>query len=648
MAYLANYLDEDEKKKAEEAKGGTTPRSTSGVVDSTTPTGPAPAGGAPAAAAAPTPGTGFVNLQQYLDMNQGEGARLAGAATKGLVDEVGSFKDTATKTVNEGATQIKAGAKDADAKQVIQGVVSDASAAQDAAKDFLGSGYEGPAAADLTAGLAATKNDLTSKLSTVDNAANVASSLAATYGNKQPYTGGFGLLDSFLVGGTQSGRNTLAGVKAKAGEVEKTLGSTQATLTAAEETAKKKLESNKQAIINTAKQSQGNILGSLEKEAAKLTSTANPNAKGVKAASIGDVINDDQKADLDALTAILNGDSIDYGSTFNAGSVPATNTPAGEVVVPPPPSGEDTPPPPPSNDGELPPALDATSQALGAAAKAGADVSNAVKKLNEPNVQMTDSIGNFLKNPTPEAAMDMLKKAGIAPFATTYNAVQLATDLTRQLKGRAVEDLNRAFPGIGAGLGTTLDMAGGKMLDLASPQLPDIPTKPKVSVNVKAPPLKKAPKIMSSSDILKKASEAKGPKLPKVPSWAPKGADPNLFDGDGKLVGDPSKLVAGMSIGDLNKLSRKLKDVGISNTPIGKAVSGAIADSKKKTDAIKAQGAAEVKKAEDEAKKLADQAIDAAKHAGGVVSDEAKKLGGKVAKEVKKYVPPALKKKKLF
>lgn len=656
MAYVASYMTEEDRKREEAAGRTATARPTSGVVDSSTPTGTAPAGGA--AAAAPTPGSGFVNLQQYLDQNQGEGARLAGAATAGLVGQVDALKTDAKNTVTTGAEQIKAGAKSDEAKQVIQGVRTDPNAVQDVATSFLGAGYGGPAASDLTAGIATTANDLSGKLATVDDSANVQSSLATTYGTNQPYTGGFGLLDSFLVGGTQSGRDTLAGVKAKGSEVEATVDSAQTLLTEAEDRAKKQLDKNKQAVLSTAKEVKGNTLANLEAEAAKLTASANPNAAGVKAASIGDVIDDEKKADLDALTAILNGDSIDYEGTFDEGAIPQSDTPAGVDI---PGAPIDIPPPvaPPAGGGggggELPPALDANAQALGAAAKAGADISDAVKKVNEPNVEMIDSLGNFITNPTPEAAMDLLKKAGIAPFATAYNAIQLATDLTRQLKGRAVEDLNRAFPGIGPGLGDVLDMGGGKLLDVVNPQLPDLDKikipqndlKTKPVASVKVPPMRKPPKAISSADILKKAAAAKAP---KVPDWAPKGVDPKLFDSKGVLVGDPATLTAGLSQMELNQLARKLEKAGIKG-PAAKAVGKAIADIKSGQDASKAAGKA-ASDAEGAAKKAATDASNAAKDVANKAAAEAKKLGGKVASEgkkavnkVKNYVAPRLRRK---
>jgi hypothetical protein len=241
MAYQAPYLTDADKKKQEEAgtsAAGSSPLPTSGVVDSMTGNAGATAPNAPVADPAKTPGTGFVNLQQYLDMNKTEGGRLAGDATKGVVKQVDAYSTKAKNTVNNLSDDFSAATGSKAAADVTSGIQKDASATYDAAKDFLGTTYTGPKAGDWTAGLAEKKDNLTNTLGAVDKAENLQTSLKDTYGKGSNYTAGFGALDQFLVSGSQSGQDKLAAVKGKAADVESVYNDAESALTESEKRAK--------------------------------------------------------------------------------------------------------------------------------------------------------------------------------------------------------------------------------------------------------------------------------------------------------------------------------------------------------------------------------------------------------------------------
>lgn len=321
MAFAAPYLTEDEKKKQEQGGAVSTTRPTSGVVESAAPSGAAPT----AAPAAPTPGTGFVNLQQYLDVNKGAGGTLASAATKGLTQQVADYGSEAAKVAQTGASKIQDAAGTKTAEQLRIGLGQDASANKDAAQAFLGAGYAGPAAGDFTTDLAAKKDALTDSLGKVDSAENLQTALADTYGKAGNYSKGFGLLDQFLVQGDQSGRDTLASVKNKAADVTKKYDTTAQQLTSAEDAARKQLAANQAAVKSTARFVKDDTLKKADSAIAAMNKNLDTSREGASAAGYRDVIDENKRADLEALDAILT-ESGDYsGGGFNAGTPKPTD-----------------------------------------------------------------------------------------------------------------------------------------------------------------------------------------------------------------------------------------------------------------------------------------------------------------------------------
>lgn len=628
MAFMAPYLTDEEKRKAAEG----TQRSTSGVVDSTV-NASSNTGSPTASTEASTPGTGFVNLQQYLDMNQGEGARLAGEANKDLINQTEGFKqDSANLVQNSQGSFEKATGADT-ASKVASGLASDASATYKAAKDFLGAGYKGPTAADLTSELAVNQKELVDNLSSVDDSGVINSKLQSTYGKSGPYTAGFGLLDSFLVGGTDSGKAKLSEIKNEANAVQDTFEDTTSQLSEAEKQAQDALAANKQKVIEAAKATKGSTVKEADSKISELNNSIS-NKVGASQASYGDVLSEDKAKDLEALDAILKESGNWWDKSFNAGK----DKPVDEPSTPGSGGGGN------GDDGIIP--LDTTAKTLGAAAKAGADISDAFKKINEPNQEMFNALGEFRQNAKPETALELLKKAGLAPFVTAYNSVQVANELVNQLDARITKELDKKFPGVGAGLGTALKASRGP--------------------GVLPPKLKNFNEAAKSAQSSLTKKTLPKPIVPDVPSWT-KGVaikDPSKYFSGGQpkpgaivslvnelspknmvelLKSAPNELgkeikaaisskAAGMELGLLNQLNRAMDKAGIGGSP-KKAVASALKAIKTKSDAHKAAGAEWAKQTAAAQKALTDAANKAA--------EEAKKLGGNVSqagKDAIKYV----------
>lgn len=311
--YASSYLTEEEKQKALQQGANT-----SGIVGGTTASG----GSAGAQQGeAKDPGTGFVNLQQYLDANKGAGAQLANDASKTLSAAADNYSTDASKLVQTAQDKFKEASKDTQAASINSGVKADASAIHDTAKDFLGAGYSGPLANDYTAGLGADKTRLQTDLGKVDDQATLQSNLKTAYGKNGRYTDGFSLLDSFLARGDQSGQDALKAVKDKGTTVGNTYDATAATLGQAEQDAKTKLNQNKTSIVDTAKNTRTGIEDSGKQKVSDLNSALDPTNVDTKAASLGDVYTDDDYSKLLALSdlANLDGDTSWYDSTYNKG-----------------------------------------------------------------------------------------------------------------------------------------------------------------------------------------------------------------------------------------------------------------------------------------------------------------------------------------
>jgi hypothetical protein len=257
-------------------------------------------------------GSGFVNLQAYMDNNKGEGGRMVNDATSGLVGDANSFKDTASSTVAD-QTKAMQDATGGDKLPGLQkGLQTDASGNASAAKDFLGAGYAGPTADTAYAGLGAQQKDLSTKLGAVDGDTTVAA--LKDKSGAAPYTSGFGYLDKFLTGDA-TGKAAMDAVHARAGDVNAEGDAAKASLGTSEDAARKQLAANQQAVRTSAKTDLDTQAKSIAaKIAAKNAGLVSTNI-GASKATAGDVLNSKNKLDLQALSDIS---QAKYDPNWNA------------------------------------------------------------------------------------------------------------------------------------------------------------------------------------------------------------------------------------------------------------------------------------------------------------------------------------------
>lgn len=328
MAYQSTYLTDEEKKKL--AESGI---NTSGIIGSyTSPS--SPAGGAAGAAPQPekTPGTGYVNLAQYLDMNKGQGASLADTVTADVRKGISDYTTGAQKALDESSGKFNEASGSGRASEVKSAITQDAAGQKQAAKDFLGSAYSGPTAADYTTGLSQQKSDLGSKLSKVDDFETQQQALAKAYGGG--YRSGYGLLDTFLLRGDESGQKRISDVKST--DLGTTYDRAAQELSAREQAARQKLEENKKSVIDTAIGKKSAVENEGLSRLQELERAHEPfkENEGYKSGSLGDVLQDKEKLDLEALAEIarLDPNSDWYKKTFDVGRAKPGQTPIAPVA----------------------------------------------------------------------------------------------------------------------------------------------------------------------------------------------------------------------------------------------------------------------------------------------------------------------------
>lgn len=318
MAYIADQDDDQIKQQQDQGLN------TSGVVGANAATGPTASGSSAVDTKAPT-STGFINLDKYLDANQGTGAKMATDATKGLTNQVTDYSQTAAKTVSGAKGAFDAASRTGEANKIKSGLASDANGTYGQASKYLQSGYSGPQTSDYTGTLGASKDTLNGQLNGVDKQSNQQDLLRNAYGSNGTYSNGFGQLDSFLMGGQQEGRDVLGNVKAQTGTVNNAYNGAATSLNGMQTAAQNNLASNKAGIRTAAKTDMGNIVGAGNTAVTAKNATLNPNNVGTANASLGDVLTDKNHVDLQALSQLSGGqyDPNWNNKTFNGGTAPA-------------------------------------------------------------------------------------------------------------------------------------------------------------------------------------------------------------------------------------------------------------------------------------------------------------------------------------
>lgn len=383
MAYQKDWRDELAPGAANPAADGK--QNTSGIIDGqTTPNSPA-SGAASAPAPAPSQqgtGSGFVNLQAYMDNNKGEGGRMVNDATSGLVSDADKFKDTAATTVIDQNKAMQA-ATGSDKLPGLKNSLYGGALGTGGARDFVNStAYTGPTAAQADAGLASQQQDLAGKLGAVsgDTAIDALKNKSTT-----PYSSGFGYLDKFLTGDA-TGKAAIDAVHAKAAGVNATGDAAKAQLGANETAARNQLATNQSAIKKAAADRIADWERGGNANAANLNKSLNrTDYDGVVNHTMAGGLKPEDQQTLEALAAIT-------GSGSNAAwyNDPGTQ---GIHKAPPPP------PPPPAMNGGVAPGQTSGQQQILNGLGASKSVDNFHNLVNKPSMSTLIPVSEDVVDP---------------------------------------------------------------------------------------------------------------------------------------------------------------------------------------------------------------------------------------------------------
>lgn len=301
MAYLApNKILEDEEKNT---------YATSSVGSSSVPSSSVPVEDKP------NPTSGWVNLQDFLSANQNDGEKLANGMTSGINGKADNFiKDTVStsNSVVDGYDQQK-NSNEQLGQTIVAGINQDASNIKDAAKSYLGSTispYD-------TSKIYSDKDAISSRL----NAMGTEEGKRAGYmdlNKKNPYANSFYDLDKFLMDRNANARTNFKNTAERSNEVTSVADSAKANIDAAYNWANTGLTKAKDSIKGVATTNKVTKEGNLSTDASNY-GIQNISNQGFQGASIGDVITQDEQADLDALAEISGVTATPYGKTYNAG-----------------------------------------------------------------------------------------------------------------------------------------------------------------------------------------------------------------------------------------------------------------------------------------------------------------------------------------
>lgn len=402
---IKNNLQDDELEQQQQGQG----LNTSGTQSIADAAGP----GAVNGPTAPT-GSGFVNLDQYLKANDGSGAKLAGDATADLASQTTDYTKTAANTAQQATTDYTKTANDAKAQSanLQQGIANDANGNATAASKFLGVNYTAPDYTKTTGDLAAKAGTLNDNLKQVDDSDYQKGLLQSAYGKNQPYTSGFGALDSFLINGSQDGRDAIGAVKGKQADVTGALQNVNDTVAKQDAAARQAFADSQNALKGKAHDlfSQRDSANNA-KVAAMNSGLQREGYDGVKDYGLGDsdVTSDADRLNLQAL-ASLSGDNYDAGKYNQRGGTQGTLRP---VAPPPPPvvtPASDTQPVAPTPTGPNDKSL-ADVGGFTAVQNAGTNIKNAATPVNimTPETAMNNALAKYLPK-SPAAAGNSVTK----------------------------------------------------------------------------------------------------------------------------------------------------------------------------------------------------------------------------------------------
>jgi hypothetical protein len=314
---MGYYLTEEEKQKDKNNQPDA-PINTSGIVGgSADPTSTTPKADDPN-----KPGSGFVNLQQYLTSNVGKGAGLADASAKGVTDSVSGIKTEADSAQKDLANTKKSFIDSGENIKNSLGV--DAAGNQGAATDFLGK-KQSSSVLDTLGGKKKIVEDDVNKL---DDSAQISANLQNQFKGNNDYSKGFGLLDTFLLQGDASGRDKLSEIKKNSqNDLNSAYDTTKSALTDTQTT----LANSQQSIKDAAKSYKSGIVGAAAEKAKNIGLDKKSNI-GWKAADVGDALNEKNMLDLNALSDLAGESRGNYAKSFAEGYAPPPPPPPPPVV----------------------------------------------------------------------------------------------------------------------------------------------------------------------------------------------------------------------------------------------------------------------------------------------------------------------------
>jgi hypothetical protein len=305
MAYMRKGLEDETVKNVAQSAYTATPQATAArqTSDQTAAIQPGQASGqAPGSSQSGGSPSGYIPLQQYLQANVGAGAGVKNVLSGQLEKTKTAAEQELSKAQADAAAKAKesASAIEKQGQEVISGVTAAPTEKIGQAKEFLSQQYTGPELGTYTAQIGAAKTGVQQALGSLESEAG---KQAALQGALKGY-GGYGAIDRFLFAQDPTARAAFQAEQAKAKEaIASKAEATEQAVKGEIESSRKKLEEQQKALREVAGKTYEKGLGEAGKKISELE-RRNIMKKGYQEASLGDVLTDQQKADLAALAEL--------------------------------------------------------------------------------------------------------------------------------------------------------------------------------------------------------------------------------------------------------------------------------------------------------------------------------------------------------
>lgn len=325
MAYLSKSLEDETMKNVGQdvAVNASSPRITT---DQTAAVQPGQSAGQVSSGSQAGSGSpsGYVPLQQYLQANVGAGAGAANVlgSQAQKTAQAGQQEISGIKRTGETAAQKAQREIEAKGQELTSAVASQPVGNVEAAKQFLSESYSGPEATPYATQLSAAQKAAQEKLGLLKTEEGRQSALQSAV--KQPYSKGYGSLDRYLLATDPAAK---AALESQQKTAETSLGETgkaaESAIKSQVDIAKEKLKQQQEALKQTAKGKKEQELQKAENKLERLDTTKYK-FEDAAAPSYGDVLSEQQAADIEALAAIT-GENIGQdlrAKTYKEGRAP--------------------------------------------------------------------------------------------------------------------------------------------------------------------------------------------------------------------------------------------------------------------------------------------------------------------------------------